>query len=201
MRKELTLRQYRLIDLFFFAAILCLCEALITLAATRWFPGEPYVLSVTPTVCAVVMFRWGGYAGIHAALGALVLCVLSKAPGREYLIYGLGNLLSLLALIPMKKYGWQKIRDHTVGCMAFGFLVTVLMQTGRAVLSLIFQKDPAVCLLYYTTDVLTCLFTVILMWITRRLDGILEEQRHYIKRVGKELNSEKESQNAGRLEL
>ena len=80
-------------------------------------------------------------------------------------------------------------------------LVTVLMQTGRAVLSLIFRQDPAVCLLYYTTDVLTCLFTVILMWITRRLDGILEEQRHYITRVGKELNSEKESQNAGRLEL
>ncbi len=130
----------------------------------------------------------------------MVLCILSHAPATDYLVYGAGNLLSLLALIPLKRFGWKKICGHTFGCMAFGFLTAVLMQTGRAVISFIFRQDPAICLMHYTTDVLSAFFTVIVMWITRRLDGILEEQRHYIKRISRELNSEKDSINAGRME-
>ena len=182
----MTIGQYRRIDLTFFAVILCLCEAMITLAATRWFPGEPYVLSVTGAVCAMVLFRWGPYAGIHAVLGAMVLCALSGAPLREYAVYGAGNLLSLLALIPLKRFTWQRIRDNTLACMAFGLGVTLLMQTGRAVLTFLFTGNIAAGLPHYTTDVLSALFSVIVMWIARRLDGILEEQKHYVQRIGRE---------------
>ncbi len=201
MRNQLSFRQYRQIDLGLFGVILCLCEGLILLAATRWFPAEPYVLSVTGAVCAVILFRWGGYAAIHAVLGGGVLCALSGAPWTEYLVYCGGNLLCLLALLPLKKFGWKKIRDNVYGCVVFGLLVTVLMQTGRALITLLLSGDLSGCLLHYTTDVLSGFFSMLVMWITRRLDGILEDQRHYIKRISRELSSETDSKNAGRMEL
>ena len=188
MRRQLSIGQYRLIDLFLFALILCLCEALITLAATRWFPGEPYVLSVTGAVCAAVMFRWGPWAGVHAVLGGAVLCLLSGAPPREWAVYCVGNLACLVMLIPLKKRGWQALRDNTFACMAFGLGVTVMMQTGRAALAALLAGSPAAGLPHYTTDVLSALFASIVMWIARRLDGILEDQKHYVKRVGRETN-------------
>ncbi len=200
MRQQLSFRQYRRIDLFFFAAILCLCEGLIVFAATRWFPGEPFVLSLTGAVCAVVLFRWGPWAGIHAVLGGALLCALSRSPLREYVIYCAGNLACLVMLIPLQRVGWQRIRDSAFACVAFGLAATVLMQTGRALVTFLFRQDLALCLMHYTTDVLSGLFSAVVMWIARRLDGILEEQGHYVKRIGRETADENESVKAGRME-
>lgn len=199
MRQQLSIRQYRRIDLLLFSVILCLCESVIILAETRWFKGEPYVMSVTGAVCAVVMFRWGPWAGIYAVLGAVLRCALYHWPPWQYAVWGLGNLLCMIALIPMKKFGWRKIRDNTLFCMGFGLLVVLLMQTGRALMALIFTGNAAACLMHYTTDVIPLLFTVVLMWIARRVDGLLEEQRHYVIRIGRETASETESENAGRM--
>ena len=73
MNHQITFRQYRAMDLALFSTLLCVCEALITLGATRWFPAEPWTLSLTPAVTAVVMVRWGGFAAIPAVLGANII--------------------------------------------------------------------------------------------------------------------------------
>ena len=39
---------------------------------------------------------------------------------------------------------------------------------------------------FFTTDALSDLFTVLIVWITKRLDGIYENQKHYLLRVHKE---------------
>ena len=83
MKRQITLRQYRTMDLIIFTALLCICETLITLGATRWFPGEPWTLSLVPAVTAVVMVRWGGFAAIPAVLGAFVFCVASGATEKR----------------------------------------------------------------------------------------------------------------------
>ena len=83
---------------------------------------------------------------------------------------------------------------------AFGAAAVLLMQTGRAMLALLFRQDLSLCLMFYTTDVLSVLFAAIIMWIARRLDGILEEQTHYVKRIGRETASENDSIKAGRIE-
>ena len=67
MKRGITFQQYRGMDVFFFTALLCLCESLIALASTRWFPGEPYTLSLTSAVTAIVMVRWGAFAAFPAA--------------------------------------------------------------------------------------------------------------------------------------
>ena len=45
MKHQLTLSQYRNVDLSLFAVILTVFEWLIAPAATRWFPGELYTVS------------------------------------------------------------------------------------------------------------------------------------------------------------
>ena len=44
---------------------------------------------------------------------------------------------------------------------------------------------------FFTTDVVTLLFTLTVLWIVRRLDGIFEDQNHYLARVSAEQERER----------
>lgn len=191
MRNQITFRQYRRMDLIFFTALLCLCESLIVLAASRWFPGEPYTLSLTAAVTALVMIRWGGFALIPALAGGLSVCLASRAAPGQYLIYCLGNLAAMGMLPLVKRIGWQKIRDDVLLAMLYGFLTCLAMQLGRLIIALALGNDPMACLGFITTDVLSLLFAVLITWIARRLDGMLEEQKHYLFRIQKEKEQNK----------
>ena len=35
---------------------------------------------------------------------------------------------------------------------------------------------------FFTTDSLSAVFTLVIIWIVRRLDGVWEDQFHYLKR-------------------
>ena len=39
---------------------------------------------------------------------------------------------------------------------------------------------------FFTTDALSILFTLVILWIARRLDGVYEDQKHYLLRIQKE---------------
>ena len=39
------------------------------------------------------------------------------------------------------------------------------------------------CLGFFTTDALSLLFTGVVVWTARRLDGIFEDQKHYLLRI------------------
>ena len=57
------------------------------------------------------------------------------------------------------------------------------MQAGRAAVSLAFGTTPAAALGFITTDTVSYIFTVVILWITSRLDGMLEDQKHYLIRI------------------
>lgn len=194
MNRQITFRQYRAMDLGMFTALLCVCEALITLGATRWFPAEPWTLSLTPAVTAIVMVRWGWFAAIPAAAGTLVFCVASGASPLQYLIYILGSMVPLVWCLWLRKAGWKRLKEQVLLALFYGASAAVLMQLGRGALALLTGHAPAACLAFVTTDALSTLFAALLTWITRRLDGMLEEQKHYLRRVAEE--QEKERQRA-----
>ena len=191
MKKRISFRQYCAMDLFLFTALLCGCEALITLGATRWFPGEPYTLSITPAVTAIVMVRWGGFAAIPAVLGAVVFCFVSGAALPQYLIYCVGNLASLLLTRFLCGDGWKRLHENVLLAMLYGLSTALLMQLGRLVLGLVLGGSLQVCAGFVTTDTLSTLFAVLIVWIARRLDGMLEEQKHYLQRVAEEMERER----------
>ena len=186
MAKQRSLGQYRTIDLFCFVLMLALFEPVLHFAATRLFPAEPYTVSVTAAVTAIVLMRWGPWAAIHAVFGGIMACLLSGARVDQYLIYGFGNLFSLAALLLLKKWGKEETRKDALHSIAFALVTALLMQLGRAAVALILGNGLPLCLGFFTTGVITDLFTVVIVWIARRLDGIFEDQIHYLLRIQKE---------------
>ncbi len=191
LQKRRTVKQYRALDLAMFALMLTVAETLAVTAARRWFPNEPYTVSVTPAITAIVMMRWGPWAGLHAALGGIVFCLTSGAGIKHYFIYGLGNLLSLAALMYVRFATPEGIRESVWKSLALALMVALLMQLGRALIAVVLGSPPMAALGFFTTDVVTLLFTLVLIWIARRLDGIFEEQNHYLLRLRQQENEER----------
>ena len=183
MKRQLSFQEYRAIDLAMLAALLCVTETLIVKAATWWFADQLYTVSVVGALTAIVLMRWGPWAAIHAVLGGAVFCLASHGNARQFLVYCLGNLFSLLALVPLKFLGGERIRLDSILSVCFGVGTLLLMQLGRAVTALVLGTDFQTCLGFFTTDALSLLFTGLIIWIARRLDGIFENQRHYLLRI------------------
>ena len=196
LRRQRSVAQYRAIDLGIFALLLALFEFILCKAGTVWYSREAYVISLTPLFTAVVMMRWGVWGAIHAVLGG-ALWVFFYGTGlgagwEHYLIYGLGNLGGLAGLLMLKKPGWQRVREKPLLTLAYGAAVTLGAYTGRALIALILGAPPKTLILYYTPEVITLLFTLVALWIVRRLDGLFENQHHYLKRIHQEMQSEEE---------
>lgn len=183
MRRQWSFAEYRRIDLTLFAVMLCFSEFLIVKAATFWFPDQLYTVSAVAAVTAIVLMRWGPYAVIHAVLGGAVFCLASRARSEQFLIYCAGNLLSALMLLPLRALGEERIRSDGFLSVCFGLVTLLLMQLGRAVMALALGHPLSACLGFFTTDALSLLFTGVILWIARRLDGIFENQKHYLLRI------------------
>lgn len=185
MKRQFSFQQYRAIDLAMFAALLCITESMIVKAATWWFPDQLYTVSVVGAVTAIVLMRWGPWAAIHAVLGGAVFCFASHGSAKQLLIYCAGNLFSLLMLLPLKYLGGERIRLDGFLSVLFGICTLLLMQLGRALVAFALGTEFQTCLGFFTTDALSLLFTGVIIWVARRLDGIFENQRHYLLRIHK----------------
>lgn len=190
MQPQRTASQYRAIDLSLFAVILIVFETLLLRASMHWFPREPWTVSATAAVTAIVMVRWGPWAAIHAVIGGIVSCAVNHGQWQQYLIYCLGNLAAL-SLIPLiKRWGWETLRKDVLKNLLFGFLTLMLMHAGRAATAMILGTSPAAAAGFFTTDVVSYIFTITIVWIASRLDGILEDQQHYLQRINNPKNRE-----------
>jgi hypothetical protein len=127
--------------------------------------------------------RWGPWAAIHAVLGGAVFCLASHGSAKQLLIYCAGNLFSLAMLLPLKYLGGERIRLDPFLSVLFGMCTLLLMQLGRALVAFALGTEFQTCLGFFTTDALSLLFTGLILWVARRLDGIFENQRHYLLRI------------------
>lgn len=187
---QLTLQQYRNIDLTILAAVMAVSQLLIVKASTAWFSDQLYVVSPVAAVTALVMMRWGLWAGVHAFLGGILFTAFSGGTWQHYLIYGFGSLLSLAAFPLLKAMGKEKIRKDLILSLVFAFAVQLLMQLGRAGLAKLLGHTWTEALGFITTDILSVLFTMVIIGIVRRIDGLFEDQKTYLLRIQKERNQE-----------
>lgn len=190
MRQQLTWKQYRSIDLTLWALMLVLFEFILIRAAGWWFPNQPYTVSLAAAVTSIVYMRWGWWGAIHAALAGAVFCFFYGGRPDQYITYILGNLFSLAAVPVLKKLGGERIRKGQLSSLLFPLSVLLLMQTGRAVVAMIQGTGPMEVLGFFTTDALSIVFTLVILWIARRLDGIYEDQKHYLIRIHEQENDE-----------
>lgn len=190
MKNQRTFKEYRTIDLIIFAFILAVCEFLTVKAADSWFPGVPYTVSVAATVVSIVYMRWGWWGCFHAFFAGTVFCMSHGAQLFYYFIYCFGNLLSALAVPVLLRYGKERTRTGMFG-MIFPLLVLLLMQCGRAAAAKVLGFSWAEAAGFFTTDGVSMLFTFVVIWVARRLDGIYEDQKHYLLRLSAQEKAEK----------
>ena len=183
MKQQISFQQYRSIDLGLLGIFMAVSQLLIQFAVSKWFPGQLYVVSPVATVVALVMMRWGPWAAIHAVVGGVLFAVLAGGGMDHILIYGAGNLLSLVALLMFKVYDKERVRQSALLTILFALCVQLLMQLGRALLALAMGNPANICIGFITTDSLSDLFTVLVIWVARRVEGLFEDQKHYLLRL------------------
>ena len=187
---NLSFKQYRAIDLGIMLFILAVVEALITYAATVWFPDEFYVLSPTIAIVSIVMMRWGGFAAVHAIGGGLALCMASGADPKQFVVYCAGNCFALLALILLKALGKEKVRTKTSLTILFTVIAFCGAQVGRWLVGMLMGGSAGDIIMFFTTDSLSLVFALLTVLIARRINGLFEDQLAYLKRTQAERNKE-----------
>lgn len=184
--QNLTFKQYRNIDLGIMSILLIISEAVTTLATNKWFAAQPVAISSTLLFICIFMMRWNGYAAIAAVLGGAVFCIASGATLEQFVIYAGGNLLSLLALLWFKAYRKDDVRLGSFKLSFFTISVYLLMQLGRWLISLAFGGGLWNIVGYITSDVISLLFSVIILFLLRGVDGMIEDQKAYLFRLERE---------------
>ena len=186
MKRQISFSQYRTIDLIILGVIMLISQIAIHIAATGWFPDQLYTVSPVAIVVMLVLMRWGPWAAIHAVVGGCVFAYISGGSWQHFVIYGVGNALAVLALIIFKIFGKETVRLSALGTMGFALCVQALMLLGRVAIAMVLRYGWDVCLGFATTDALSILFTVCIAWCIRRIDGLFEDQIHYLLRVQQE---------------
>jgi uncharacterized membrane protein len=80
-------------------------------------------------------------------------------------------------------WGWEALHRNVLLNFLFAALTVLAMQAGRALVALATGTPVNELHLFVTSDSITYIFTLVILWIAARLDGILEEQTHYLKRI------------------
>lgn len=186
MNRQISLAQYRTIDLMILAVLMAVVQVIIGFASSVWFPDQLYVVSPVGIIVALVMMRWGPWAAMHAVLGGALFVWISGGNSHQLIIYGVGNLFSMLALPLLRWPGKEKLRSNVIYTLLFGVAIQLLMLAGRAAVAAILGYEADICFVFITTDALSILFTLCGVWVIRRIDGLFEDQIHYLLRIQSE---------------
>ena len=180
-------RRYRTVDLTIWTIIAAVVEAVVTLAASKWFPYQIYCLSTTVAIVSIVMMRWNGFAAIPAVAGGAVYSIcLAGGNIEKILVYCVGNCFMMLGLFLFKAIGKEKLRSKFYFSAIYAVVMFILAQVGRWVVSMFFGAEPGSILWFIFSDPITLLFAILVVLISRVPDGLFEDQKHYIIRTDSE---------------
>lgn len=190
--KALTFKTYRIIDITLIGILFFFMETVVTKAGRVWFPDQFYSLSLAVIFFCLGMMRWGAWSAVYPVIGGLAACVASGANGEQYLIYCIGNILVMAGLLFFRVFKKSRVRESGFLTSLFVIIVFVLAQLGRFAVSLFFGAEPALLIRFLTTDALSGIFALVVILITRRIDGLFEDQKEYLLRLDEEKRKERE---------
>lgn len=183
-----TIRRYQSVDLMIWSILLLVFEFIVVKAGSVWFRNQLWTLSIVPALVAIVYMRWGAFGIFYSALGGIALCFASGASTQQYLIYTLGNMFSIVLLFMVKFIGKEKIRESVSTSIIFALVSALSMQIGRGVVAALLGNGIGSVVTFITTDIISDLFALLIVCITRKLDGVFEDQISYLVRVNNEEN-------------
>ena len=183
MDNRITFKQYRNIDIGILCLVTAVFEVMATLATSKWFSGQPMAISITLALILITMYRWGPYAAPVAVVGGAAFCFASTASAEHFLIYCGGNAFALASLVFFKIFGKETIRRSFLKTLLFALVSYVLVACGRFLLSLPFGAGIPDLVGFLFSDVLSLLFTVVILWLLKDVDGLIEDQKSYLLRL------------------
>ena len=91
MNRQISLSQYRTIDLAILTGLMAVSQFVIHIAISRWHAEQTgYIVSPVAAVVALVMMRWSLWAAVPAALGGAILTLLSGGTAGAHGLQGIG---------------------------------------------------------------------------------------------------------------
>lgn len=190
--KLISFRQYKYTDLFFFALVLGLSEVLIFCAYKFWFRStiDKYYVNFMLVVALTVIMRWGWVGGIYAVLDGIVLCAMWGGSWQNYLSYGIGGACILSVLLLTKFLGKEKIRAKWYFSLIYILTGWVSVNLGLTCMSAILGDNFLIALGnsfgFGTYGALSFALAVAVVMVLRKLNGMFEDQKHYLLRQDKE---------------
>ncbi|MGN1104337.1 MAG: hypothetical protein ACI4QI_05615 [Candidatus Coproplasma sp.] len=189
--RQISVKQYRLTDLFLFAVILALGE-LLPYFAMKWFPSQAtFTLSFMVPIVAVVMLRWGWPSVIYALMSGLLYCLLTNGEGRHYATYIIGNAFIALMLIPRYLIGVDKIVSRwwatalfvagAWGCVCLGR--ATVYSIGLAISPVEGVNAGTAYMAFALYDVVSLIIGALIVIVLRRFDGMVEDQNAFLARL------------------
>lgn len=183
--------QYKLVDILLFMVIMTALEAVNVFAIKRWFPGMLFAVSLMFTVSLIVLVRWNFLAAIFTVSHGVVYCaflsVFQTVGYEEYIIYAVGNSFLLLSWFIFKIIPKEKLFSKWYLTLIYPLVAFVLVLLGRTLVATCFGVGFVEALgSYFFTESLNIVFAIIALLILRRFDGMLEDQKTYLKRVARE---------------
>lgn len=195
MRKNgsrlISLKQYRLTDLFLFAAILAIFDLLAHYVPILFGSNATFVFTLTVPITLLVMMRWG-WPCVFFAVGDGILLALLNNPSlwQGYVSYGIGFGVITLLVIPLNLIGKQKIAGKWYLSALFVILAWGLMNVSVSLLQAACGYNVAEAFATNfgvgTNGLVSLGAALIVILVMRRLDGMFEDQRHYLIRQDKE---------------
>ncbi len=183
--------QYKLVDILLFMVIMAALEAVNVFAIKKWFPDMLFSVSLMFTVCLIVIVRWNWLAAIFPVLHGVLYCGFLSVFGavglETYVIYALGNSFILLCWFLFKAIPKEKLFSKWYLTLIYPLSAFIAVGLGRTVVAVCFGYGFVDSLSgYVLPESLNIVFAAIALLVLRRLDGMLEDQKTYLKRVARE---------------
>ena len=195
MRKNgrfISIRQYKYTDLFFFALVLGLSELLVFCAYNLWFQNtvDKFYVNFMLAIVLTVIMRWGWVGGIYAVVDGVVLCAIEGGDWQSYIIYMVGTACIMSVLLLTKFVGKEKIRSKWYLTLAYILVGWISVNLGITCMSAIFGNSFLGSLAssfgFGVYGALPLAGSTAAIMIMRRLNGMFEDQKHYLIRQDKE---------------
>lgn len=185
MDRKISFSTYRSIDIAIFTLLMIIFEFL-SIKGFEWLNGI-YSLSLFLVISLITMLRWKFWA-IIPIIASGITYSLAHQDGtyQNMIVYSVGNLFSLLSLVWIFPDQKKLEKNHFV----ILFVLTGFFSycVGRSfIASIIFQKSFADLLIgFLGTESLNAVISLVVIFIAKRQNGILEDQKKYILRVQEE---------------
>lgn len=185
MDRKISFSTYRAIDITFFTVLMIIFEFL-SVKGFEWLNGI-YSLSLFLVISLITMLRWKFWA-IIPIIASGITYSLAHPDGtlQNMIVYSIGNLFSLLSIIWVYKENQKLEKSYYV----ILFVLTGFFSycVGRALIgSILYQKSFTDLVLgFLGTESLNAVISLVVIFIAKRQNGILEDQKKYVLRVQEE---------------